>query len=124
MNRIIIDELVQTCLEGVNQMKLINVTNSHSRLVRNQLENTDAELVKVYTAGNSTVVYTVAPNHNEILLINKKRNLNEREINEVKEYFLKKLPSGSYEPDTITQIELPGLVEISIKTNQLSNNAS
>lgn len=124
MNRIIIDELVQTCLEGVNQMKLINVTNSHSRLVRNQLENTDAELVKVYTAGNSTVVYTVAPNHNEILLINKKRNLNEREINEIKEYFLKKLPAGNYEPDTITQIELPGLVEISIKTNQLSNNAS
>ena len=105
-------------------MKLINVTNSHSRLVRNQLENTDAELVKVYTAGNSTVVYTVAPNHNEILLINKKRNLNEREINEIKEYFLKKLPAGNYEPDTITQIELPGLVEISIKTNQLSNNAS
>ncbi|RCF78594.1 DUF1827 family protein, partial [Enterococcus faecium] len=28
-------------------MKLVNVTNSHSRLVLNQLENTDAHLVKV-----------------------------------------------------------------------------
>ena len=34
-------------------VKLINVTNSHSRLVMNQLENTDAEMVKVYTAGTS-----------------------------------------------------------------------
>ncbi|WP_140405513.1 DUF1827 family protein, partial [Enterococcus sp. 8E11_MSG4843] len=39
-------------------MKLINVTNSHSRLVLNQLENTDAELVKVYTAGDTTVIFT------------------------------------------------------------------
>ena len=51
-------------------MKLVNVTNSHSRLVLNQLENTDAHLVKVYTAGNTTIVYTEAPEHNEILLIN------------------------------------------------------
>ncbi|OUZ27011.1 hypothetical protein A5845_000052 [Enterococcus faecium] len=28
-------------------MKLVNVTNSHSRLVLNQLENTDAHLGKV-----------------------------------------------------------------------------
>ena len=52
-------------------VKLINVTNSHSRLVMNQLENTDAEMVKVYTAGDITVIFTSAPNHNEILLINK-----------------------------------------------------
>ncbi len=43
-------------------MKLVNVTNSHSRFVLNQLENTDAHLVKVYTAGNTTIVYTEAPN--------------------------------------------------------------
>lgn len=96
-------------------MKLINVTNSHSRLVRNQLENTDAEMVKVYTAGNTTVVYTVAPTHNEILLINKKRTLRPSEIEEIKKYFLKKIPSESYDKEDINVIELPGLVEISIK---------
>lgn len=104
-------------------MKLINVTNSHSRMVKNQLENTDAELVKVYTDGSTTVIYTVAPSHNEILLINKKRNLRSSEIQEVKEYFLKKLPEGSYYPDSITTIELPGLVEISIKKPVSSKKA-
>lgn len=95
-------------------MKLINVTNSHSRLVRTQLENTDAELVKVYTAGTITVIFTSAPHHNEILLINKKRNVKKNEIEEIKKYFLKKLPAGSYDPNSIKVIELPGLVEISI----------
>ena len=47
-------------------VKLINVTNSHSRLVMNQLENNDAEMVKVYTDGDITVIFTSSPNHNEI----------------------------------------------------------
>ncbi len=65
-------------------MKLVNVTNSHSRLVLNQLENTDAHLVKVYTAGNTTIVYTEAPEHNEILLINDKRKIQPKEIEDAK----------------------------------------
>ncbi|WP_373737401.1 DUF1827 family protein, partial [Jeotgalibaca porci] len=44
-------------------MRLINVTNSYSRLVLQQLENTDSELVKVYTSGSITIIYTVAPLH-------------------------------------------------------------
>lgn len=71
-------------------MKFVNVTNSHSRLVLNQLENTDAHMVKVYTAGNTTIVYTEAPEHNEILLINENRKVQPKEIEEVKKYFLKK----------------------------------
>lgn len=105
-------------------MKLINVTNSHSRLVMNQLENTDAEMVKVYTAGNTTVVYTIAPSHNEILLINKKRNLRASEIEDVKQYFLKKMPADSYYPDSISVIELPGLVEISIDKPVISEKSA
>ncbi|WP_032801867.1 DUF1827 family protein, partial [Streptococcus sobrinus] len=31
-------------------MRLINTTSSHPSLVRNQLRNTDAELVEVYSA--------------------------------------------------------------------------
>ena len=72
-------------------MKLVNVTNSHSRLVLNQLENTDAHLVKVYTAGNTTIVYTEAPEHNEILLINDKRKIQPKEIEDAKNYFLDKI---------------------------------
>ncbi len=95
-------------------MKLINVTNSHSRLVMQQLENTDAEMVRVYTAGNTTVVYTEAPLHNEILLVNKQRTLLPNEINEIKARFLKKLPSNSYRKEDISVINDGGVVEISI----------
>lgn len=103
-------------------MKLINVTNSHSRLVLNQLENTDAELVKVYTAGDTTVIFTSAPNHNEILLINKKRNIRPTEVEEIKNYFLKKLPDGSYDSSTISVIQMPEVVEISIKKSLSSSH--
>jgi hypothetical protein len=95
-------------------MKLVNVTNSHSRLVLKQLENTDAYLAKVYTAGNTTIIYTEAPAHNEILLVNNKRNIQPNEINEVKAYFLKKIPNELYKEDEISIIELEGLVEISV----------
>ena len=37
-------------------MKLINTTNTHAELVKNQLESTDATLVEVYSAGNSDVI--------------------------------------------------------------------
>lgn len=95
-------------------MKFIDVTNSHSRLVFKQLENTDAHLVKVYTAGNSTVIYTEAPRHNEILIVNKKRNVQDSEIQETLAHFIKKMDQTSYDPDSISVIELEGLVEISI----------
>ncbi|VKD83103.1 hypothetical cytosolic protein [Streptococcus pneumoniae] len=44
-------------------MKLINTTNSHSQLVKSQLESTDATLVEVYSAGNTDVIFTQAPLH-------------------------------------------------------------
>ncbi|AYW48367.1 ribose-5-phosphate isomerase [Tetragenococcus osmophilus] len=95
-------------------MKLVNVTNSHSRLVKQQLESTDAELVKVYTAGNISIVYTEAPQHNELLLVNKKRAIQQTEIDEIKERFLKRLSKNSYNENDITEIENDGIVEISI----------
>lgn len=95
-------------------MKLVNVTNSHSRLVKQQLESTDAVLVKVYTAGDISIVYTEAPQHNELLLVNNKRAIKPTEINEIKSRFLKKLPSDSYNEEDITEIENDGIVEISI----------
>ncbi|OTP09480.1 hypothetical protein A5844_002258 [Enterococcus sp. 10A9_DIV0425] len=100
-------------------MKLVNVTNSHSRLVLNQLENTDAHMVKVYTAGNTMVIYTEAPEHNEILLINENRNIQSKEIEDVQEYFLNKIHDAEYHKSDIQVIELPGLVEISIPKRKL-----
>lgn len=91
-------------------MKLVNVTNSHSRLVLNQLENTDAHLVKVYTE---------APEHNEILLINDKRKIQPKEIEDAKNYFLDKIKDAVYHEDEIKVIELAGLVEISIPKHEL-----
>ncbi|MFV0558204.1 MAG: DUF1827 family protein [Enterococcus sp.] len=100
-------------------MKFINVTNSHSRMVMNQLENTDAEMVKVYTAGNSTVIYTVAPTHNEILIINRNRSILAHEVEEIKAFFLEKATLAGYQPEHISTIQLDGIVEISIaKQNQ------
>lgn len=97
-------------------MRLINVTNSYSRLVRQQLENTDAELVKVYTSGNITVIYTSAPLHNEIVIVNKKRPITEDETAEIQQYFLKKLASDAFDPNQIKLSVAPQLVEISIPT--------
>lgn len=95
-------------------MKLINVTNSHSRLVREQLEHTDAELVKIYTAGDITVIYTMAPTHLEIVLKNNKRAIKANEINEIKHHFLQKIPATTYQDTDISINDTPNLVEISI----------
>ncbi len=105
-------------------MKFVNVTNSHSRLVLNQLENTDAHMVKVYTAGNTTIVYTEAPEHNEILLINDNRKVQPKEIEEVKNYFLKKIHDAVYREEEIKVIELAGLVEISIPKHPLDSEVA
>ena len=97
-------------------MKLVNVTNSHSRLVKQQLEHTDAVLVKVYTAGDISIIYTEAPTHNELLLVNKKRAIRPTEISEIKERFLKRLSPDSYNEEDITEIDNDddAMVEISI----------
>ena len=51
-------------------MRLINVTNSFRNLVNQQLSGTDARLVKVFSLGQTTVVYTEAPSHIELLFTN------------------------------------------------------
>lgn len=95
-------------------MKLVNVTNSYKNLVNKQLENTDAYLVKVFSAGNTTVVYTEALQHIEILIINKKRALRKAEVNEILAYTLKNTPKEKYDAEKISIIELKDITEISI----------
>ena len=61
-------------------MKLVNVTNSYKQLVNKQLENTDAYFVKVYSAGNTTAVYSEAAHHVEVLIMNKNRRIRPTEV--------------------------------------------
>ena len=82
-------------------MKLINTTNSHSQLVKSQLESTDATLVEVYSAGNTDVVFTQAPLHYEILISNKHRAI-------------RKIDKGSIDEANIKTLYSDKLIEISI----------
>ena len=61
-------------------MKMIDVTNSHYDLVTKQLECSDASIVKVYTLGPTTVFYSSAPTHKNIIVINKNRPVRAKEI--------------------------------------------
>ena len=61
-------------------LKLIDVTNSHFDLVREQLANTDASMVKVFSLGQTTVIYTGAPTHEDIILLNRNRRVKQNEI--------------------------------------------
>ena len=98
-------------------MKLINTTNSHSQLVKSQLENTDATLVEVYSAGNTDVIFTQAPLHYEILISNKHRAIREKEI--IKEFFLsRKINQQAIDKANIKTLYSDKLIEISIPTKQ------
>ncbi|MCQ9210056.1 DUF1827 family protein [Granulicatella seriolae] len=61
-------------------MKLIDITNSHSTLVNEQLANTDANYIKVYSLGQTTVIYTSAPTHKDIIILNHNRRIKQTEI--------------------------------------------
>lgn len=95
-------------------MKLINNTNSHSALVRSQLESTDATLVETYSAGNTDVVFTQAPRHYELLISNKHRAIREQEVEKIREFFLKrKVNQNIVDQSNICTIYSDKLIEIS-----------
>jgi hypothetical protein len=96
-------------------MKIINVTRNHSNLVREQLHNTDAQLVEVYSAGNTDVIFTRAPKHIEIIISNKHRAIRPTERTQIKDYFKnKKINQTKIDKAGITLIETPNLIEVSI----------
>jgi len=85
-------------------MKLINTTNSHSQLVKSQLESTD-------------VIFTQAPLHYEILISNKHRAIREPEIEAIQEFFLKrKIDKDSIDEANIKTLYSEKLIGISIPT--------
>ena len=90
-------------------MKMIDVTNSHYDLVTKQLACSDANIVKVYTLGPTTVFYSAAPTHQNIVLINKNRDIRAKEI----DFAILRL----FKQDTRTNVELlegPNFVEIEL----------
>ena len=94
-------------------MKLINTTNSHSQLVKSQLESTDATLVEVYSAGNTDVIFTQAPLHYEILISNKHRAIREKEMEIIKEFFLsRKINQQAIDKANIKTLYSDKLIEI------------
>ena len=98
-------------------MRLINTTSSHSELVRNQLRNTDAQLVETYSAGNTDVIITQAPNHYELLISNKYRAIKDSEIETIREFFLKrKIDTSSIQLDQLKTLHTANLIEISFPT--------
>ena len=98
-------------------MKLINTTNSHSHLVKSQLESTDATLVEVYSAGNTDVIFTQAPLHYEILISNKHRAIREPEIEAIQDFFFKrKISKETIDEANIKTLYSEKLIEISIPT--------
>lgn len=96
-------------------MKLINTTNSQSQLVQSQLANTDAFLVETYSAGNTDVIFTQAPLHYELLISNKYRAIQKREVEEIRAFFLKrKIDVSSIDQARIKTIFSDRLIELSI----------
>ncbi len=61
-------------------MHLIDVTNSYAELVHSQLNTTDAIYVKVYSLGNTSVIYTESKKAIGIALENHDRRIRENEI--------------------------------------------
>lgn len=98
-------------------MRLINTTSSHPELVQNQLRNTDAQLVEIYSAGNTDVVFTKAPKHYELLITNKYRAIKEEELEVIRDFFLKRKINTKYiNPELTKTLHTDNLIEISFQT--------
>ncbi|MBF0775249.1 ribose-5-phosphate isomerase [Streptococcus azizii] len=96
-------------------MKIINTTNSQAQLVQNQLANTDAFLVETYSAGNTDVIFTQAPLHYELLISNKYRAVQMSEIEQIRDFFLKrKIDTKIINQAGIRTIHTDRLIEMSI----------
>ena len=74
-------------IEVINMMHLIDVTNSYRDLVQRQLAATNSQFVKVYSLGNTTVVYSEPADKIEIVMENHKRPIRQDEV----EFVIKRL---------------------------------
>lgn len=91
-------------------MKLINITNSNPQLVKEQLAHTDAHMVSLYSLGRTTVLYTEAPTHHNIILLNKQRPIRDKEI----DFVLTQLFEAAHDDPRIERLDGPDFVEFSL----------
>ncbi len=69
-------------------MQLIDVTNSYARKIKRELMDTPVHFIKVFTLGNSKVVYKKKNGDAQIIISNKLRPITEKEIEFVKSNLL------------------------------------
>ncbi|MBF0779858.1 MULTISPECIES: DUF1827 family protein [unclassified Granulicatella] len=91
-------------------MKLINITNSNPQLVKEQLAHTDAHLVELYSLGRTTVIYTDAKTHSNLIILNKKRSIKTAEI----DFVLSKLFKTDRNDSRLEFIHCNDFIEISL----------
>lgn len=91
-------------------MHLIDVTNSYAELVHSQLNTTDAIYVKVYSLGNTSVIYTESKKAIGIALENHDRRIREQEV----EFVIKRLVKDSDTTYTLTVDKSRHVVEVHI----------
>lgn len=91
-------------------MHLIDVTNSYSELVQSQLNTTDATYVKVYSLGNTSVIYTESKTAIGIALENHDRRIRENEV----EFVIKRLVKNTDTTYTLTVDKSRHVVEVHI----------
>lgn len=68
-------------------MHLIDVTNTYRDLVERQLASTNSQYIKVYSLGNTTVVFSETTDKIEIVMENHKRAIRQDEV----EFVIKRL---------------------------------
>lgn len=96
-------------------MKLINITNQHPELVKTQMETTDATLVEVYAAGNTDVVFSQAPGHYELLISNRYRPVQNKELDSIRDFFFRrKIKEEQADMSAVKTVYTEKLIEISI----------
>ena len=72
------------------------------------------DLTRVYSAGNTDVVFTQAPTHYELLISNKHRAIRETEVEKIREFFLKrKIDLQIIDQSAIKTLYSDKLIEIS-----------
>ncbi|WP_155286529.1 DUF1827 family protein [Lacticaseibacillus zhaodongensis] len=97
-------------------MRLIDVTNSYAHLVSKQLANTNAQLVQVYSLGQTTVVFTESPHHQEVLFTNERRNIKDNEI----DFTLRELTGKGIKGAQVLRSK--HLAEVTLRTSELTPN--
>ena len=91
-------------------MHLIDVTNNYSDLVQSQLNTTDANYVKVYSLGNTSVIYSERKNAIGFALENHDRRVREDEV----EFIIKRLLKNYDSSYTLTVDKSRHVIEIHV----------